>query len=68
MQFKPNALQHNDALLTCYSLFMGSGGFVMFVKYFSAVFFNLNYLIQLYFILYIINKVITCNYMRTATH
>jgi len=32
MQFKPNALQHNDALLNCYSLLMKSGGFVAFVK------------------------------------
>lgn len=50
MQFKPNALQHNDALLNCYSLFMESGGFVVFVKYFSVGFFNPNYLIQSYFI------------------
>lgn len=43
VQFKPNALQHNDALLNCYSLFMESGRFVVFVKYFSVGFFNPNY-------------------------
>lgn len=67
MQFKPNALQHNDALLNCCSFFVETGGFVVF-KYFSVGFLNSSYLYSLYFILYIEDNIIARNYIGTTTH
>lgn len=66
MQFKPNALQHNDALFNCYSLFMEAGGLVA-SKYFSVGFFNSSYLTPPYFVLYIKDNVIVCSYMEATT-